>query len=64
MTRGSKHDAKEVSDADLDAAAAGFAGPSDTGKTLTGALLGKELNGSPQGMQEEIEMVIERLERG
>lgn len=51
-----------IADADLDAAAG--AGPAGTGKTLSAPLLGKYINGSSHGMQEEIEMVIERLERG
>lgn len=39
--------------------------PSGTGKTLSATLLGQTLNGKGNtAMQEEIEMVVERLERG
>ncbi len=69
-----------LDDADIDFAA-GFSGPSGTGKTIASSVLATELGTQRSGnavaietlvvqhegsshMTEEIEMVIERLERG
>jgi SpoVK/Ycf46/Vps4 family AAA+-type ATPase len=55
-----------LADQELDAANGGlFSGASGTGKTLSAHLLGKQCasNGN-SALTEEIEMVIERLERG
>lgn len=56
----------DLTDDALDDAQGGlFAGASGTGKTMNAALLGKErARAANSAMTEEIEMVVERLERG
>ncbi len=55
-----------LADQELDAANGGlFSGASGTGKTLSAPLLGQQTSTKGNtAMTEEIEMVIERLERG